>query len=110
MTHVPLHWPPDRPEFGTPVIEKRSDIEKPIGFRVDNQKTGSNAGLEDLISLAIALNYFGRAEGDANDQAPITRLRKPSSVEHGSTHPWRTAVDCAVAERRRDGDSSTLSH
>ena len=117
MTHVPLYWPPDRPEFGTPVVQKLSIIEKPMGFVVDNRATDSNTALEDIISLSIALNYFGGTESSANDQAPFTRSQKSSSAGHGSTHPWRTAVDSAVAEKRVnalagrsiDGDSSTPS-
>ncbi len=125
MTHVPLYWPPDRPEFGTPAIQKRSVAEKPMGFVVDNRATGSNTALEDIISLAIALDYFGGAESSGNDQAPFARLRKSSSAGHRSTHPWRTAVDSAVAngrinvlgdrgldvlaDRSIDGDSSTPS-
>ena len=98
MTHVPLHWPPDRPEFGTPVTEDHSKFEKPMGIAVDNQATCRHSALSDLISLSIALNYFGEAENIANGKTLYRRMRKPISAERASTQPWRTAVNSALAE------------
>ncbi|MEQ8734677.1 MAG: hypothetical protein RIC29_07120 [Rhodospirillaceae bacterium] len=109
MTHIPLYWPPDRPEFGAPVTEDHSKFEKSMGTAVDNQTTRCDSALSDLISLSIALNYFSEAEGIANGQTPYRRMRKPISAERASTQPWRTAVDSALAERSCDGDSSTPS-
>jgi hypothetical protein len=118
MTHVPLNWPPDRPEFVTPVM-KKPVIEKPLahekltGFVVNNRTTNNGTNLRDLISLSIALNYFGGTGVDKNGRTPLTRLRKLSSPGCESTQPWRTAVSNVVLERRSDvlanGDPSTPS-